>query len=276
MGRAAMRLALLLLLHLPPVARAVCPADDFTLVRAVTARFRPNVAEVCAPCPQWSDTRGAVGVLNKSGCFCEHSSYNAAAQGAVQCRESGANLSTTAARMDNFTALHARAPARQVFWLNTDEPKAFQTIMSEQGGISIADALARIESGQWGAHLPLRMWWHGMIDDLERWDAPAAQAARLADSQWLPIQRLMPLLEAWAAEPTVCAVCEPAPCIDCCGLPSPARNCSDHLGVATPRPGWWRRNATQSILHRCPAGAAACLGGTLEAGHEGIDSCRDF
>ena len=53
-----------------------------------------------------------------------------------------------------------------------------------------------------------------MIDDLERWDAPAAQAARLADSQWLPIQRLMPLLEAWAAEPTVCAVCEPAPCLD--------------------------------------------------------------
>jgi hypothetical protein len=276
MNRMRRRHALLLpviVLANASVATGVCPAGQWTAVQAVTYRFAQPVAEECAPCPRWSDTRGAVGVLNKSRCFCEHTTFNAAAQGAVQCRDSGANVSTTVERMDTYTLRRARSPAREVWWVRTDQPVAWETLRKEQGAITVADVVERVASGRWGDHLPLLMWWHGMLDDLERWDPEAAEEARAADSHWIAIQRLMPMLEAWAEDPTVCAVCAPAACVECCSKSSAERNCTDSLGLAFPRAGWWRRNITHNILHRCPGGAAACLGGvntSCATGHTGI------
>lgn len=270
-GRAALLLAALS--SSLPVATGLCPSDEYTAVPAVTERFAPPVAEVCARCPRWSTTRGLSGVLDKSMCFCEHTSFNAAAQGVVQCRARGTNVSTTLERMDDATLSRARSEQREVWWVRTDEPVAWETLRKEQGAVNIADLLSRVASGEWGDHLPLSMWWHGMVDDLERWDAAAAEEARLADSQWLSIQRLMPMLEAWAKDPMACAVCAPAACVDCCYRSSPERNCTDRRGAAMPKPGWWRRNTTHNILHRCPKGTQACLGGlntSCVAGYTGI------
>ena len=257
---------------LPPTT-GICPVDQWTAVQAVTARFARPVAEECAPCPRWSDTRGDVGVLNKSRCFCEHTTYNTAWQGPLQCRSAGVVVSTTVERMDDYTRKRVRSPAREVWWYRSDEPVHWQTIRKENGAITVGDVIASVSSGAWGAHLPLVMWWHGIVDDLERWDPEAAKEVRAADSQWVPIQRLIPMLEAWAEDPTVCAVCAPAECINCCSRSSPEHNCTDRRGYAVPRPSWWRRNSTSSVLHRCPGGATACRGGintSCATGYTGI------
>lgn len=244
-----------------PEGTGLCPVGQWTAVQAVSARFVRPVAEECAPCPRWSDTRGAEGVLNKSGCFCEHTTYNAAQQDVMQCRSAGVVVSTTVERMDAYTRQRVRSSAREVWWVNTEEPVHWKTLRKEHGALTVSDVVASVRSGAWGAHLPLLMWWHGIVDDLELWDAEAAEEVRAADSQWIPIQRLMPMLETWAEDPTVCAVCAPAGCIECCSSSSPERNCTDRRGVAVPRESWWRRNSTSTILHRCPGGAKACRGG---------------
>jgi hypothetical protein len=47
---------------------------------------------------------------------------------------------------------------------------------------------------------------------------------------------------------------------------------ADKLGGALPRPGWWRVNLSRPVLHRCPHGARACLGGLVSA--QSINSSR--
>jgi hypothetical protein len=131
----------------------------------------------------------------------------------------------------------------KVFWVPTDVPIAFEKLEP----LSWAMVSERLTSGRWAMHSPLEVWWHGVVDDLGRFDASAAHTARGLDSEWLPFQLVFPLLEAWAARPVACAPCDPArlECVDCCSRASAVRTCSGECNgcaIGAPFPSSWSRD----------------------------------
>ena len=245
-----------------------CPAQTYGVVMQpvvpLPSWMPPSYS--CEPCPRWADTRGLQGKYNQSSCFCEDSTYNAAAQGHLECRDLGV-VTAAASR----PLLGVAREGLTVFWVPSgpDDAVAFETLEP----LRWPSVAARIESGEWAAYSMVEVWWFGVLDDLERWDAGAAETARSLGSDWVPLQLVFPLLQAWLAHPVVCAKCDGGitACVDCCSSRAPALNCTDKLGVATPRAGWWRVNASRPLLHRCPLGPRACLGGPTTPCAPGYD-----